>query len=93
MFVLDVYNQKRYEPLHERTNNAYAKTKAQISFAVTPKVISAFVFATRIVQSHYFLNTKSHASSHLLSQLSVVCDGTGGKPKLLVLSRKGSYAI
>ena len=89
MFVLGVYNQKRYEPLHERTNNAYAKTKAQISFAVTPKVISAFVFATRIVQSHYFLNTKSH----LLSQLSAVCDGPGGKPKLLVLSRKGSYAI
>ena len=27
---------------------AYAKTKAQISFAVTGKLISAFVFATRI---------------------------------------------
>ena len=29
---------------------AYAKTKTQISFAVTAKLISAFVFATRIVQ-------------------------------------------
>ena len=28
---------------------AYAKTKTQISFAVTAKLISAFVFATRIV--------------------------------------------
>ena len=27
----------------------YAKTKTQISFAVTPKLISAFVFAIRIV--------------------------------------------
>ena len=33
---------------------AYAKTKTQI----TAKLISAFVFATRIVQSLYFLNPK-----------------------------------
>ena len=32
-------------------------TKAQISFAVTAMLISAFVFATRLVQSLYFLNT------------------------------------
>ena len=38
---------------------AYAKTKAQISFAVTAKLISAFVFATRIVQFLYFLNSIS----------------------------------
>ena len=39
---------KIYEPRHEKTNisNAYAKTKTQISFAVTMKLISAFVFAT-----------------------------------------------
>ena len=41
---------------------AYAKTKTQISFAVTAKLISAFVLATRIVQSLYFLNTKSSAA-------------------------------
>ena len=29
---------------------AYVKTKAQISFTVTAKLISAFVFATQIVQ-------------------------------------------
>ena len=33
----------------ENQQFAYAKTKAQISFAVTAKLISAFVFATRIV--------------------------------------------
>ena len=51
-----------YKPRHE----AYAKTKAQISFAVTAKLISAFVFATRIVQFLFFLNPKFRASSHLL---------------------------
>ena len=45
---------------------AYAKTKTQISFTVTAKLISAFVFATRIVQPLYFLITKFQASSHLL---------------------------
>ena len=36
-----------YEPRHEKTVFfAYAKTKTQISFAVTGKLISAFVFAT-----------------------------------------------
>ena len=34
------------------------KTKRQISFAVTAKLISAFVFATRIVHFLYFLNPK-----------------------------------
>ena len=45
---------------------AEAKTKTQISFAVTGKLISAFVFATKRVQSLYFLDTKFQASSHLL---------------------------
>ena len=36
---------------------AYAKTKAQISCVVIAQLISAFVFATQIVQSLYFLNT------------------------------------
>ena len=39
---------------------------ADISFAVTAKLISAFVFAKRIVQSLYILNPKFQASSHLL---------------------------
>ena len=59
----------------------YAKTKMQISFAVTAKLISVFVFATYIVQSLYFLNTKFQASSHLLELYSPVCVGTGRKPR------------
>ena len=55
------------EPRREKTVCfAYAKTKTQIRFAVTAKLISAFVFATRILQSLFFLNTKFQASSHLL---------------------------
>ena len=34
----------------ENQQSAYAKTTAQISLAVFAKLISAFVFATRIVQ-------------------------------------------
>ena len=46
----------------------YAKTKAQISFAVnSAKLISAFVFAARIVQFIFFLNPKFQASSHFLT--------------------------
>ena len=45
---------------------AYAKTKAQISCAVTAQLISAFVFATREVQFLFFLIPKFQASSHRL---------------------------
>ena len=44
---------------------AYAKTKTQISCAVTAQLISVFVFATRIVQSLFFVNPKFQASSHI----------------------------
>ena len=60
---------------------AYAKTKTQISFAVTAKLISAFVFATRIVQSLYFLNPKFQVSRHILWLHSPVCVGPGKKPE------------
>ena len=45
---------------------ANAKTKTQISFTVTAKLISAFVFPTQKVQFLYFPNPKFQASSHLL---------------------------
>ena len=50
----------------ENQQCAYAKTKTQISFAVTAKLISAFVFATRIVQFLFYLNPKFQASSSFL---------------------------
>ena len=70
---------------------AFAKTKAQISFAVTAKLISAFVFATRIVQFLFYLNPKFQASSSFLSLYRPVCVGPGRKPRRPVFSRRGSY--
>ena len=65
----------------------------QISFAVTAKLISTFVFATRIVQFLYFLNIKFQASSHLLWLCSAVCVGPGRKPRRPVFSQRGSKYI
>ena len=59
----------------ENQQSTYVKTKAQISFAVSAKLISAFVFATRTVQFPYFLNPKFPTSSHLLYLYSSVCVG------------------
>ena len=64
----------------ENQQSAYAKTKTQISFAVTAKLNSAFVFATWIVQSLYFLNTKFQASSHLQWLYSLIYVRPGQNP-------------
>ena len=64
--------------------------KTQNSFAVTAKLISAFVFATRIVQSLCFLYTKFQASSHLAWLYSLVCVGPGRKTRRPVFSQRGS---
>ena len=69
---------KWIEPPHGKNQrSAKAKTKAQTSFAVTAKLISAFVFDTQIVQFLYFLNPKFPASYHLLWLYSSVCVGPG----------------
>ena len=64
----------------ENQQSAYAKTKTQISFVVTAKLISAFVFATWIVQYLFFLNSKFQASSHLQWLHSLVCVRPGQNP-------------
>ena len=57
---------------------ANVKTKTQISFAETAKLISGFVFATRI---HIFsLNPKFQASNFLLLLYMPVCVGPVRKP-------------
>ena len=60
--------------------SAYAKTKTQIRFEVTVKLIIAFVFATQTVQFLYFLNPKFPAISHLLCLYRSVCVRAGRKP-------------
>ena len=54
--------------------------RGKISFAVTAKLISAFVFATRIVQFLFYLNPKFQASSSLLCLYRAVCVGPVRKP-------------
>ena len=57
----------------ENQQFAYAKTKAQTSFAVTAKLISVFVSATQIVQFMLFSNLKFCClePSSVLVQLSL----------------------
>ena len=61
-------------------NLHHAKTKAQISCAVTAQLISAFVFATCIVQFLFYLYSKFQASSLLLWLHRPVCVGSGWNP-------------
>ena len=61
--------------------SAYAKPTAQISCTVTAQLISAFVFATWILQSLFFLNLKF--------QVRGLCR-TWSERKLLVFSCEGS---
>ena len=59
------------------------KTKAQISFAeadVTAKLISSFVFATRIVKFLFFLKPKFQASSLFLKLYRPVVSDLVGNP-------------
>ena len=50
------------------------------NYVVTAKLISAFVFATRIVQFLFYLNPKFQASSSFLRLYRPVCVGPGRKP-------------
>ena len=77
----------------ENRNFAYAKTKAQIRFAVTAKLISAFGFTTRIVKFLFFLNPKFQAFDHFLRLHRPVYVGPGRKPQRPVFSHQGSYII
>ena len=74
----DILNQYIYNLILYRVG--LMKTKAQISFAVTAKLISAFVFATRIVQFLLYLTPKFQASSLLLCLYRSVCVGPVRKP-------------
>ena len=76
-----------HEPRHEKTGFLYMRKQRRRS---TAKLISAFVFATRIVQSLFYLNPKFQAYSHLLWLYSPVCVGPGRKPRRPVFSERGS---
>ena len=79
---------KIIETRYEKTGFLHMRKQRRRS--VTAKLISAFVFAARIVQSLYFLNPKFQASSHLLWLYSPACVGPGRKPRRPVFSQRGS---
>ena len=67
------------EPPRGKTNNLHRRKQRRRS-AVTAKLISTFVFATRIVQFLFYLNPKFQASSSFLCLYRPVCVGPGRKP-------------
>ena len=83
----------KWASLWENRLFAHAKTKTQISFAVIVKLISAFVFATRIVQSLFLLIPKFQVSSDLLWLHSPVFVGPGRKARRPVFSQRGSTLL
>ena len=78
-----------FEPRREKTGLLHMRKQRRRSASL--KLISAFVFATEIVRSLFFLNLKFNASSHLLWLYSLVCVGPGRKPRRPVFSQRGSY--
>ena len=75
----------------ENQQSANAKTKAQISYAVTARLISTIVFVTRILQFLFYINPKSKVSILLLWLYSLDCVRPGRIPRLLVFSCRGSF--
>ena len=74
-------------PLHFQANNIPGpKSRTQISFAV-----NAFVFATWIIQSVFFLNPKFQAFSFILGLYRPVCVGPGRKPRRPIFLRGDSF--
>ena len=68
--VIDELSHGKTSNLHRRKQRRRSASQL-ISFAVTAKLISAFVLATRIVLSLFFLNPKFPAS------LAIFCACTG----------------
>ena len=75
MNMIGTSNEPRHEPAFCNCENKEADQLRGNS-----RLISAFVFATLIAQSLYFLNTKFHTSSHIVWSYSLVCVGPGRKP-------------
>ena len=67
------------EPCHEKTWFLHIQKQRRRSASLQP--CSAFIFATEIEQTLYFLNLKFQASIHLLWLYSPVCDGPSRKPR------------
>ena len=76
------------EPRYEKT--VFLHMRKQRRRSAAQLLISAFVFAIRIVQSLFYLNPKFQASSHLLWQYSPIFVAPGRKHRIPVFSHRGS---
>ena len=84
----------RYGPRCEKTGFLHMrKQKRRSALGSFVKLISAFVYATQIEQSLFFLNPNFQASSHLLWLYSLVCVRPSRKPRRPVFSCRGSYYL
>ena len=70
-----------FEPRREKTGFLHMRKQRR----------SAFVFASWIVQSLFYLKPKFQASSHLVWLYSPVYVGPGRKPRRPVFSQRGSF--
>ena len=77
------------EPRHKKTGFLPMRKQRRR----TAKLISAFVFATRIVHFLFLLNPKFQASMLLLGLYMSVCVRPGWKPRRPVFSRRGSLIL
>ena len=82
-----------YEPrdVTRKQDNCPCENKDADQLCSTCTMISAFVFATRIVLFLFFLNLKFQASSLFLRVYMTDCVGPGQKSRRLVFSCCGSY--
>ena len=77
----DSFTGSLFEPPHGKTNNLHMRKQRRRSASrKTAKLISAFVFAPRIVQFLFYLNPKFQASSSFLCLYRPVCVGPVRKP-------------
>ena len=82
------------EPRREKTGFCICENKDADQLRGNRKADQRLCFfATRIVESLYFLNPKFQASSHLLWLYRPVCVGLGRNPRRPVFSQRGSNAL
>ena len=75
------YHAVHIQPPHGKTNNLHRRKQRRRSASrFTAKLISTFVFATRIVKFPLYLTPKFQASSLLLLLYSLICVSPVRKP-------------
>ena len=88
----DLLDTLLYEPRDEKTGFCICRNKDADQLRSNCAADQRLFFATRIVESLFFLHPKFQTSSNLLWLCSLVCVGPGRKPRRPVFSQRGSYA-